>query len=223
MKKLISLALTLAILATLTIGASAGFVVGNRTGAGYKEGATADAFNTVTPSTDISITVSAGAVQSRYAVDITYDTMDFSLSGTNLVWDVNTLKYVVADPNDPNVTGTAKLEDKTFNVKVTNFSDQPVYLNASIEDKKPTNGDNDGVTVATVTENGTFEDLFDLATTAVKINDAVGTTEGSATSFGVNVHAANWTDVANYYADILTTANAKEVLATLTITIAKNA
>lgn len=227
MKKLISLALTLAILATLAIGVSAaseyptwyphmvgthGLTASDKNNS-YKDGVELDDFASNNPTVDVNITVSAGAVQSRYAVDIEYELMDFSITGSNLVWDVNQLKYVPVASD-----GTAPLSDKTFGVTIKNYSDQPVYLTAAVSDTL-----DDGITVATVASSE------DTDTTAIPISkhpiaSAVNNNNQPRTfGFGVNVHSGDWVAAANKYAGILTTPDATETIATCTITVAATA
>ena len=98
MKKLISLALTLAILATLAISVSAApeHVVGshgvNAGGTGstsYNDGlALGDGSNNTwdgssnSAAADVNVYVTTGAYQHRYAVDIEYSNIEFNVSGS---------------------------------------------------------------------------------------------------------------------------------------------
>lgn len=214
MKKLISLALTLAILASLAIGVSAetAHLVGERSGTTgqFADGDTYAEFAATNPTYDVNISVTAGAVQNRYAVDILYDSMTLAITGSNMVWDVNSLEYVI----DPSKGTDAGITDTTFNVTITNYSDKPVYMTATVTDKS----DVDGVKIASVDEAG-----LPASYSKHVIPSAVGTTTGSPIKFGVKVSAeTTWADVANHYKTQLSTEQTI-LIATCKITIDKDA
>ena len=71
-------------------------------------------------SSDVNITL--GEVSHRYAVDITFNSMEIEASA--LVWDVNQLKYVSA-------SGGEQVADKTYDITVTNYSDLAVKMTGS--------------------------------------------------------------------------------------------
>ena len=203
MKKLISLALTLAILATLTISVSAERVVGNVSG-GWTD-AQYNANGTL--SSEIAITVTANQVESRYAVDVEYTPFSISVQGGALVWNVTTLEYdSVGDE-----VGNLNVEDSPINIY--NYSDKPVYVKPTIDDKQ---GASDFVTItaSTTTE---FE-VEKARVGAGEVNERRG--KGS---FNVNVTSSDWAKVADYYSNELSTSqNHSVVIGTINLTIAKN-
>ena len=71
-------------------------------------------------SSDVNITLDK--VSHRYAVDITFSSMEIAASA--LVWDVNDLKYV-------SVSGGDEVTDKTYDITVTNYSDLVVKMTGS--------------------------------------------------------------------------------------------
>ena len=71
-------------------------------------------------SSDVNITLDK--VSHRYAVDITFSSMEIAASA--LVWDVNELKYV-------SVSGEDEVADKTYDITVTNYSDLAVKMTGS--------------------------------------------------------------------------------------------
>ena len=132
--------------------------------------------------------------------------MTMSVSGSKLIWNVNTLKYE-AENNG------AVAQNTTFNAKVINYSDLPVNLVVAVSDSD----NNDGVTV------GAYQDSSDVAlsTGIIEIDDA---TSGTATEcpFDIKVTSNDWAAVANYYASQFTSSgNPEDTMATLTITISK--
>ena len=210
MKKLFALVLAVVMIcamSTSVFAASTKHIVGtygdNDTVAdGVKE----DAFAATDPNVVVSITATAGGIEHRYAVDIEYDDMTMSVSGSKLIWNVNTLEYEAEDSNDV-------AQNTTFNAKVINYSDLPVTLTVTVSDSD----NNDGVTV------GAYEKDSDtaLSTDPIAIDDA---TSGTATEcpFDIQVTSGDWEDVANYYASQFTSnGTTSATMATLTITVAK--
>ena len=182
-------------------------VVGNRGNTStVEDGVTENDFAALDPGIEVSVTATAGNIEHRYAVDIEYDVMSMSVTGTTLIWNVNTLKY----ETEGNATAA---EDKTFNAKIINYSDLPVNLVVAVSDSD----NNDGVTVGAYQDNSATA----LSTGAIKINDA---TSGTATEypFDIKVTSDDWAAVANYYASQFTSSGTTEdTMATLTITVAK--
>lgn len=202
MKKLISLALTLAILASLAISVSAERVVGDADGWTDLEYA-----NNGVLGSQIAITVTANQVESRYAVDVEYTPLSISVQGGALVWNVETLKY----DSTGGELGNLNVVDSPINIY--NYSDKPVYVTPSVTDNE---GANDSVTItaSTTTE-------FEVEKAEVgdePVNDRRG--KGS---FTVSVTSTDWAAVANYYSDALSTSqNHSVVVGTINLTIAKS-
>lgn len=135
MKKALSLFLAMMMVFALSTNAFAATtdIVGTVNGStsnphvgDFTDGVAADSFSSLSsPETTIAISAIAGQVNHRYAVDITYDTMEFSITGSTLVWDVNQLKYVNKDTAVP-------AKNTGFNLKITNYSDLPVNMTANL-------------------------------------------------------------------------------------------
>ena len=214
MKKLFALVLAVVMICAMSTSVFAVHenVVGDRPEAGngtYEDGDTDNEFAADNPDIQVNITATAGNVEHRYAVDIEYDTMSFSVSGSNLVWNVNTLQYETAQ-------GSTSVSDAEFNVQVINYSDLAVNLTVECTD---TNA-NDYIAVACTQANGT-----------VKIEDAIGydaetvkaDTSDAQKSFKVEVTSNDWVAAGNYYAEQFATnpGQTSLIVGTLTLTIAK--
>ena len=62
--------------------------------------------------------------QSRYAVDLTYDTSSLSISlGADLTWDVNNLEYVTG-----NVANDGLYQNHAIPMTITNYSDMSIRV-----------------------------------------------------------------------------------------------
>ncbi len=211
MKKLLSLALILALVATLTtsVFAVSEPVVGNRgTNNDYTDGDTYTDFDANVPAVDVGVYVTSGAYESRYAVDIEYSKIEFHVGVSNMVWDVNTMKYVVKEGSS---TSTPPEEQY---ITVKNYSDNSVYMSATV----------------------TPEEDLDDSPMEVKVNcpDEVekatagsGSTNGTMTTKKITISVEpdtdkSWDDVANYFATKLSAGTTLRV-ATVTITISKDA
>lgn len=209
MKKVVSLILTLAMVFAMSTTALADpvHVVGTHgENNAVTDGVEPGSFSSTDPSTDIKISVSTGEVQHRYAVDITYDVMSFNITGSNLVWNVNTLKY----ESEP---GAAALENVRFNVAVTNYSDLPVYLTANAEKEADASSD---INIAVV------EDNTETALAAkAEIADATSGT-AQVLNFDVYVSSSNWDAVANYYLPKFDADTTSVDIGTVSVTVAKN-
>ena len=227
MKKIISLALTLSMLACMAISTFAvgpTSIVGARTTNNpntsqthlgtVADGVDASNFGTGTSGANVDIKVTTGEVQHRYAVDITYDEMTFAISGSSMVWNVNTLKYESLSDQDG-------LGDKKFNVAVTNYSDLPVYLTATTADKDA----NDFIGV------GVYKDETETVLTGeVEIAAATSVVPYAAQTYNFDVclkaSGGTWDDASNYYLPKLGTGAGQQetiTVATFSVTIAKDA
>lgn len=215
MKKIISLALSLSMLACMasTAFAATDHVVGTR--GVHQDGTAADSIgdgvwpfstNGLDTTYELAISVVTGENMHKYAVDITYADMSMSIAGGNMVWDVNKLEYV------PNGEGVA-LGNNEFDVTVTNYSDLPVYVEAVVTDNFDGQEEraDDGVTIAT------------SLTEKTKIESAIGTTNGKPCEFNVTVSAENeekWQEAVNFYMTKLQNAGSVEV-GSVQVTISK--
>ncbi len=125
MKKLISLVLSLALVACMFgMSVMAANVVGSHGNNSIEDGWSDTKFNS-TVEYPQNIKLDTAGTYSRYAVDIVIaGTMTF---GTGVwVWDVNALKYVP-------VSGTTTItEAQTYKCTVSNYSDKPVDLKFDI-------------------------------------------------------------------------------------------
>ena len=217
MKKALSLVLAIMMVFALSTTTFAANLVGTH-GAGKGTNGIDDGVETFddttsTPAANIDITAVTGAVGHRYAVDIEYVTMQVQITGSDLVWDVNNLEYV-SKGSPAGIGGT----DKSFAVTITNYSDLPVYLTANVSDKDT----NDCVAVKAVEKDTTNllgaktkieSALVNNFTKVDYVFDVLVTTESGKT----------WTDVSNYYIPKFNTDASAKVIATVTVTISKDA
>lgn len=214
MKKLISLAMTLAMLCCMATTAFAatdnvvGYYGQNRD---VTDGVNPFVVNSGKGNYELAIKVSTGDLQHRYAVDITYDTMELSITGGNLVWNVYTLEYD-ADTDKTAFANTA------FNVSVTNYSDMPVAFTHAVTDEI-----DDGIDVAVI-KDGDLQAYVDGTNDAIdatiRLESATSVTPYQAQTayFDVAVKSDDWTEVANYYLPMLDNADDTETVATVTLT-----
>ena len=116
MKKILSLALALAMLCCMATTASAARIVGG------SEGVT-----TFTPADGgthvVQIDVTTNSVVHKYAVDVEYTASAVAIGGDTLTWNVNTFTYDVT----PGVGGD-KTDPITKEITVKNYSDMPVNV-----------------------------------------------------------------------------------------------
>lgn len=215
MKKFLALALTLTLALALSISVFADFVVGDRKENGsssatgtYKDGESYAEFGSDNPNLDVDIKVTAGAYEHRYAVDVVYEDMSFEIAGANMVWDVNTLQYVVLEGQNFTPPTARK-------ITITNYSDMPVYLGTNVVNKP-------GMDTAPM-------ELIVSGSDSVAKATATDTTNGIAGSPSVETLTVTptlktdktWNDVANHFAPYLTN-QTEYIVATLTLTISKD-
>ena len=185
----------------------------------YQDGE--ETMDDVTPNTNIVIKATANNIQSRYAVDIDYQTMSLDISGTSMEWDVNELKYV------PVGDGSSLASDQSFMVIVTNYSDKPVYLTAVIAEKTVTlNGqersakaDEMTLTYTPVTDGGQVNGYTYKATIEKNL---AGAQTAQYHEFKLDVKGnGKWQEITDFYMNVMNpiTADASVDIATLTVTI----
>ena len=225
MKKFLALILAAAMLCTMTTVIASAVskpLVGNNAGDGttddgtYTDGLAADKNFPAAGNYNVEITATAGSVEHRYAVDITYDDLSFNVTASKMVWNVNTLQYEVKD-------GGEALSDKKFNVAITNKSDLPIYATVAVSDLD----DRDGATVAAYEDESTttklsagkitIEDAVNLAGTENVLNfDVTITTEHNTPE--------EWNAVSNYYAGKFTAQgnDTPITMGTMSITLSKS-
>lgn len=151
MKKLISLALTLAMLCCMATTASAARVVGDPNGV--------ESFDPASGGTHVvQIDVTTNSVQHRYAVDVEYTASAVEIGGDTLTWNVNTFTYDVT----PGVGGD-KTDPINKEITVKNYSDMPVKVATTANKNYPdapfdltVTNDNIEIAKATATSGGTF-------------------------------------------------------------------
>ena len=220
MKKIISLALTLSMLACMATSAFAAtttdHVVGTR--GDHATGTVQESIGdgvypfATTPGADteyeIQIAVSAGTIQHKYAVDITYTPVNMSITGGTLTWDVNKLEYV-----SDGATGLADLIGQE--IVITNYSDLSVYVDPQITD----NDANDFIAVSynAGTQIGDAKTEVGKATVGQKTEKKI--------VYDIKVEAGHqWEEVAEYYAGKFnSTGTTEAVAATLTVVISATA
>ena len=188
MKKFLALALILTLALSVSVFAAehTDRIVG-KTGQvpQYDNGLTEAQFAMNDNPVNIAVNVTTGAYESRYAVDIEYDTIAFNVAGSTMVWDVDALKYVVKN------AGTLS-QPAAQTITVKNRSDKEVKLSASVSRI-------DTYAAAPLEVTATCS--------APTINAATpGLTTETLPSATVSVAltADDWNAVANYFATILT-------------------
>ena len=168
--------------------------VGNHGGSGTVSDGDTDIPSGSSASGDV--TLNLGAVNHRYAVDVTFPVMTFDVGG--LTWNVNTLTY--------DMNGTA-MSDKTLTITVTNYSDLPVVATGAVG---PLTGD---ATAASIS----------LAMTPEKTEAEIAkvTPGGSAqtATLEASLTSADWTDSVNKL--VASGKTGSITIGTITVTIAK--
>ena len=200
MKRILAIIISVAMIATmLAVSVSAEKEVGGDNGVLTFE-------PTTPPGEDLNVKVTD--ITHKYAVDLVYSLQDLVIDG-NITWNVNTMKYEVANTT---------LEDTTRTVTVSNRSDLPVYEFATVTDQDA----GDGITVAADKNSDTNKLTIGKATVGTAVANGTPTT-GVLT---INVTSDNWNAVAEYYAaQRLASANqATDTfrIATVTVTITKD-
>lgn len=142
------------------------------------------------------VILNLGAVNHRYAVDVTFPVMTFDVGG--LTWNVNTLTY--------DMNGTA-MSDKTLTITVTNYSDLPVVATGAVG---PLTGD---ATAASISLAMTPEKTeAEIAKVTPRGGAQTATLEATLTS-------ADWTDSVNKL--VASGKTGSITIGTITVTIAK--
>lgn len=200
MKRILAIIISVAMIATmLAVSVSAEKEVGGDNGVLTFE-------PTTPPGEDLNVKVTD--ITHKYAVDLVYSLQDLVIDG-NITWNVNTMKYEVANTT---------LEDTTRTVTVSNRSDLPVYAFATVTDQDA----GDGITVAADKNSDTNKLTIGKATAGVGGANGTSTVE----ELVINLTSANWNAVAEYYAaQRLASANqATDTfrIATVTVTITKD-
>jgi len=212
MKKLISLALTLAILASLAISVSAAYpnVVGTHGANASNANSVNDGVGSFDPASSeakVDINVTVGDINHRYAVDVEFTDITLQIGGSNLTWDVNKLEYVTS--------GASGLEDANSTVTVKNYSDLPIFVNPKVTD-------NDNADFISVTTSVNAITEVAKATPA----SAIDAGDGAATQLPITISvtaSTTWADVATYYTPKLTGNTTSITAATVTFRIASSA
>ncbi len=119
MKRLLAVFLAFLFMLASSVSVSAERLVGAEDGGGVS-------IFPESPSTSHGIFVSVQENLSRYAVDVTFDTLGFTFTG--LIWDVNDHKYIMSEQAE----NTS--EAKNVNVTLTNHSNEAVLSSISFED-----------------------------------------------------------------------------------------
>lgn len=142
------------------------------------------------------VILNLGAVNHRYAVDVTFPVMTFDVGG--LTWNVNTLTY--------DMNGTA-MSDKTLTITVTNYSDLPVVA-TGVVGSLDTDATLAGISLTMTPEKTTAEVL------AVTPRGGAQTATLEAT-----LTSTNWT---NSISDLVASGKTGSItIGTITVTIAK--
>lgn len=200
MKRILAIIISVAMIATmLAVSVSAEKEVGGDNGVLTFE-------PTTPPGEDLNVKVTD--ITHKYAVDLVYSLQDLVIDG-NITWNVNTMKYEVANTT---------LEDTTRTVTVSNRSDLPVYAFATVTDQDA----GDGITVAADKNSDTNKLTIGKATVGTAVANGTPTT-GVLT---INVTSGDWNAVAEYYAakklNSFNQATDTFTVATVTVTITKD-
>ena len=211
MKKALSLIMALMMLFALSINAFAAAtdIVGtyNESNANdFTEGV--KDFSANNPTANVAIKASAGNVESRYAVDIDYNEIFMSITGTKMVWDVNSLKYV--PENGGNVA-----QDQEFPLTVTNRSDKPVVLTAKIVEVDGMVADD--LTLDIAAGKGTYTEGTKTYVYQIPANKA-GAAAAENDVFKLTA-SGDWQKIADFYFNKFGSGDINETIATLQVTI----
>ncbi len=198
MKKILSLILAVFMIASVfAVNVSAETVVGNT-----------DGVNTFDPTTTggQSINVKVEDVTHKYAVDVTFSLEDLTLGGT-ITWNVNTMKYDIADTTAANTSRT---------ITVSNRSDLPVYAYATMTDTDA----GDSITVSA------DKDSAINKLTVEKATPGTGSSNGTATegNITISITSTDWESVATYYGNKRLEDMGRDTftIANVTVTISKD-
>ena len=198
MKKILSLILAVFMIASVfAVNVSAETVVGNT-----------DGVNTFDPTTTggQSINVKVEDVTHKYAVDVTFSLEDLTLGGT-ITWNVNTMKYDIADTTAVNTSRT---------ITVSNRSDLPVYAYATMTDTDA----GDSITVSA------DKDSAINKLTVEKATPGTGSSNGTATEGNIiiSITSTDWESVATYYGNKRLEDMGRDTftIANVTVTISKD-
>ena len=198
MKKFLSLILAVFMIASVfAVNVSAETVVGNT-----------DGVNTFDPTTTggQSINVKVEDVTHKYAVDVTFSLEDLTLGGT-ITWNVNTMKYDIADTTAANTSST---------ITVSNRSDLPVYAYATMTDTDA----GDSITVSA------DKDSAIKKLTVEKATPGTGSSNGTATegNITISITSTDWESVATYYGNKRLEDMGRDTftIANVTVTISKD-
>lgn len=198
MKKFLSLILAVFMIASVfAVNVSAETVVGNT-----------DGVNTFDPTTTggQSINVKVEDVTHKYAVDVTFSLEDLTLGGT-ITWNVNTMKYDIADTTAANTSRT---------ITVSNRSDLPVYAYATMTDTDA----GDSIMVSA------DKDSAINKLTVEKATPGTGSSNGTATEGNIiiSITSTDWESVATYYGNKRLEDMGRDTftIANVTVTISKD-
>ena len=212
MKKLISIILSLALVACMfAMNVGAELVVGDKDSdkaLSAGDGWTDTEFDS-NKSATADVTLTLGAVQSRYAVDITFSGDAYSFTANGLTWDVNNLTYVTTD-EEPVV-------DKNYTFEVTNYSDKAVNVSAASEIEQKVS--DAGVVANFTAVTGDTTNVADDKKSCTITGNA-NTTDGVANNatFSVTIHSDDWVNTINTL--VGKTTETEFTLARFTVTIA---
>lgn len=191
------------ILAIFTVTAVLAFHVSAETVVGKTDGVT-DFDPTTTDGQNINVKVED--VTHKYAVDVTFSLADLTLGGT-ITWNVNTMKYDIADTSATDTTRT---------ITISNRSDLPVYAYATMTDADP----DDFVIISADKDSATNK------LTVEKAIPGVGGSNGTATEGNITVSIAsnNWASAADYYGNKRLENMTQDTftIASVTVTISKD-
>ena len=197
MKKFLSLILAVFMIASVfAVNVSAETVVGNT-----------DGVNTFDPTTTggQSINVKVEDVTHKYAVDVTFSLEDLTLGGT-ITWNVNTMKYDIADTTAANTSRT---------ITVSNRSDLPVYAYATMTDTDA----GDSITVSADKDSA-------INKLTVEKAPGTGSSNGTATEGNIiiSITSTDWESVATYYGNKRLEDMGRDTftIANVTVTISKD-
>ena len=145
-------------------------------------------------------------VTHKYAVDVTFSLEDLTLGGT-ITWNVNTMKYDIADTTAANTSHT---------ITVSNRSDLPVYAYATMTDTDA----GDSITVSA------DKDSAINKLTVEKATPGTGSSNGTATEGNIiiSITSTDWESVATYYGNKRLEDMGRDTftIANVTVTISKD-
>lgn len=193
MKKFISIVLSIALVACMfgmSVMAAESItikdnektsVVGNGVNSTTNNGTVTDGADSPDGKAEAEISITVGALNHKYAVDIEFSSGKFAFNAGEITWNVDEKEYQFVD-EDGNADLTKDLLDTEYEIKIYNHSDMPVSATATINQSEDSK--NMGIK---------FE-LTNMTATVSAVS--VGAAEATSGTVSAKMFADNWDTVA---------------------------